>query len=128
MSLHVEGEVITARELPLAEMALEGLGTSVLPVVPRQLVRPGKLPAAPVPRALVRLLPRVGPLVRLQVRALCVHLVAAGKVAAMHLPFSQAVPVAHFGAAPVGGRPRGGRYHQLLRARRISENQNRLLD
>ena len=106
MSLHVEGEVITTRELPLAEVALEGLGAGVLPVVPRQLVRPGKLPAAPVPRALIRLLSRVCPLVRFQVRALCVHLVATGKVAAVYLPLPQTVAVAYLGAAPVGGCPR----------------------
>ena len=120
MSFHVQGQVVAAGERPRAEVALEGLGPRVLPVVPRQLVRPGKLPAAPVPCALVRLLARVGPLVRLQVRALCVDLVAAGKVAAVHLAFPQALTAAHFRATPVGG---GGGYHQLLRARRISEKQ-----
>ena len=101
MSFHVQGQVVAAGERPRAEVALEGLGPGVLPVVPRQLVGPGKLPAASVPRALVRLLAGVGPLVRLQVRALRVDLVAPGEVTAMHLPFPQAVTVAHFWAAPV---------------------------
>ena len=38
VSLHVQGQVVAARERPRAEVALEGLGPGVLPVVPRQLV------------------------------------------------------------------------------------------
>ena len=38
VSLHVQGQVVAAGERPRAEVALEGLGSSVLPVVPRQLV------------------------------------------------------------------------------------------
>ena len=49
MSLEVERQMVTAGERPSAVGALEGLCPRVLPVVPRQLVRPGKLPAAPVP-------------------------------------------------------------------------------
>ena len=93
MSLHVEGEVITARELPLAEVALEGFGPGVLPVVPCQLIRPGKFPTAPIPRALVRLLASVGPLVCLQVGALGVDFVTPGKVTVMHLPSLQALRI-----------------------------------
>ncbi len=55
----------------------------MLAVVTCQLVRTGKLPAAAVPRASVRLLARVRPLVSLEVRALRVYLIAPGKVAAV---------------------------------------------
>ena len=76
MSFHVQGQVVAAGERPRAEVALEGLGPGVLPVVPRQLVGPGKLPAASIPRALVRLLPHVGHHVPLQGRALREDLLA----------------------------------------------------
>jgi len=68
----------------LTMRALEGLDASVLPHVPSQLVRPGKLPAAALPVALVGLLPRVGPLVRLEVGALRVHFAAARVAAAVN--------------------------------------------
>ena len=42
VSLHVERQVVAAREAPFADFALEGLGARVLPVMPRQLVRPGR--------------------------------------------------------------------------------------
>ena len=74
MSFHVETEVVTASEGSVAEMALERLHACVLPVVAGELVRPGELPVAALPAAAVGLLPRVRPLVRLQVRALRVHL------------------------------------------------------
>lgn len=41
---------------PVTVVALEGLGASVFPVVPRQLVAPGESPLAALPRALVGLL------------------------------------------------------------------------
>lgn len=44
MSLHVEGEVVGAREGALAHLALEGLGARVLTIVTRQLVRPSEPP------------------------------------------------------------------------------------
>ena len=50
-------------------MTLEGLLTRVLPQGSGQLVRAGKLPRAFAPRALVRLLSRVSPLVGLQMGA-----------------------------------------------------------
>ena len=74
MSLHVQRQVITSRKLPRAEMALEWLGPGVFPIVTRQLIGPGKLPAAALPGAGVRLLSSVGPLVSFQVRALGVDL------------------------------------------------------
>ncbi len=40
VSLHVEGEMVRARERSLAHFALEGLGTGVLSIVAGQLVRP----------------------------------------------------------------------------------------
>ena len=66
-SHHVVREAITTRELLIAEVALEGLGAGMLPVVPCQDPRPGKLLVASIPWALVQLLLRVGPLVGLQV-------------------------------------------------------------
>jgi len=63
--LHVQRQVVGARERAVAQLALERAVAGVLAVVPRQLVRPGKLPAAPVPVALVRLLARVRAQVRL---------------------------------------------------------------
>jgi hypothetical protein len=40
MSLHVEGEMVGPGKGPFAHLALERLGTRVLPVVSGQLVRP----------------------------------------------------------------------------------------
>lgn len=54
VALHVQREVVGPREGPLAQVALEGLLARVLPEVARQLVRPGELPRAALPRALVR--------------------------------------------------------------------------
>ena len=85
MSLEVERQMVTSGERPSAVGALEGLCPRVLPVVPRQLVRPGKLPAAPIPRASVWLLARVCPDVRLEMRALRVDLLAAREVAEVRL-------------------------------------------
>ena len=48
--------------------------------MPGQLIRPGKLPQATLPRALVGLLPSVGPLVGLEVGALGVDLATTLKV------------------------------------------------
>ena len=77
MFLHVEGEVNIAQEPSLAEVALEGFGPGVLPVVPCQLVRIEKLTTAPFPRAFVQLLPSVDPFVLIQVQTLCVPPVTA---------------------------------------------------
>ena len=67
-------------------MTLEGLGASVFPVVPGQLVRPGKLPAAAFPRTLVGFLPSVGSLVSFEVGALGVDLITVQEVALVNLP------------------------------------------
>ena len=61
-------------------MALERLGSSMLTIVTGQFIWSGKLPATTFPRAFIRLLSRVRPLVCLQVRALGVHLVTVVKV------------------------------------------------
>ena len=83
--------MVRSGERPCAEVALEGLEAGVLPVVPGQLVRPGELPLAAFPGALVGLLARVRALVGLQVRALGVDLVAIGEVALVNLPLLEAV-------------------------------------
>ena len=66
-------------------MTLEGLRTRVLPEVSGQLVRAGKLPRAFAPRALVRLLSRVSPLVGLQMGAHGVNLVAVLEITLVDL-------------------------------------------
>ena len=70
----MQTEVVTPGESPITEVTLEGLHPRVFSVVSRQLVRPSKLPVTSLPAAAVRLLPRVGPLVGLQVGALGVDL------------------------------------------------------
>ena len=65
VALHVQRQVVRPRERPRAEVTLERLEARVLSVVPGQFVRPSILPLAALPRALVRLLTRVGPLVGL---------------------------------------------------------------
>ena len=66
--------MITSGEGSGAEVTLEGFLSGVFPVVSGQLVGPCKLPAATLPRAGVRLLASVRPLVSFQVRTLCVNL------------------------------------------------------
>lgn len=63
----MEREVVRPGEAPLADVALEGLGPGMFPVVPRQLVRPGEPPLALGPLALVRLLSCVDSLVSFEV-------------------------------------------------------------
>jgi hypothetical protein len=55
VSLHVEGEMIAAREATVAVPALEGLGSGVFAIVAREFVRAGESPLAALPAALVRL-------------------------------------------------------------------------
>ena len=54
--LHVQRQVVGAREAAVAHAALEGLGAGVLAVVAGQLVRAREPPVAAFPRAFVRLL------------------------------------------------------------------------
>ena len=56
MSPRVQRQVVGAREGAVALRTSERLLPGVLPVVPRQLVRPRELPVAALPGALVRLL------------------------------------------------------------------------
>ena len=53
----MERQMVGPREGSLADHALEGLGSGVLPVVASQLVRSGESPLALRPVTLVRLLP-----------------------------------------------------------------------
>lgn len=57
MSLHVQGQVVRPGKGPVALLTLEGSVARVLPVVARELVGAGELPAAALPVAVVRLLP-----------------------------------------------------------------------
>ncbi len=76
MFLHVQTQVVTASERALAQLTLERALSGVLPVVTGQFVGARELPAAALPGAVVRLLPGVRAQVRLEVRALGVHLLA----------------------------------------------------
>ena len=80
--------------------ALERFLSSVFAEVTREFIAARESPRASVPRAFVGFLPRVGPLVGLQVRALCVHLLtptvialvdALARVIHWRAPHSQAV-------------------------------------
>lgn len=73
--------MIAAGEASVAMPALERLRAGVLAVMARQFVRTRKSPLATLPAALVRLLSRVRPLMGFEMRALGVHLLAAGKLA-----------------------------------------------
>jgi hypothetical protein len=77
----MQRQVVRTRESSIAEFAMERLVPGVLALVPRQLVRAGKPPAAVLPRADVGLLPGVRAQVGLQVRGLGVGLPAPGLVA-----------------------------------------------
>ena len=77
MPLQVQCQVVRPGECPLAHPALEWPVSCMLPHVAGQLVGAGKLPAAVLPRADVRLLAGVRPEVRLEVGGLGVALAAA---------------------------------------------------
>ena len=101
--------MITPTETPIAMGTFERFLTSVFPVVTRQLVAARKPPRASLPRALVRLLPRVGPLVRLQMRTLGVNLRAADVVTLVyalarivHWSASHAQPIVRLSGWKVG--------------------------
>ena len=84
--------MIAAREGALAVGTLERAVAGVLAVVPRQLVGSRELPGAAGPGTAVRLLPRVRPHVRLEVRRLAVRLRAAGVRARVRRRRSPATP------------------------------------
>ena len=75
--LDVEGEVVRPGKGPLTHLALVRPDPGVFPGVAAELVRSGELPAAALPGAHVRLLPRVRPQVGLHVRCLVVRLGAS---------------------------------------------------
>lgn len=56
VSLHVQGQVIGAREAAAAHQTVKGFSTRVLPVVACQLIGAGETPITAVPGAVVRLL------------------------------------------------------------------------
>lgn len=56
VTLHVQGQVIRAREAAAAGDALEWFGSGVFPVVSGELIRSGKTPVAAFPCTTVRLL------------------------------------------------------------------------
>lgn len=68
MSLHMETQMIRARESSLTEPALEGSVARVFPAVPRQLIRPRELPTATFPITHIRLFSCMSPQVGLQMR------------------------------------------------------------
>jgi len=110
MSFHVQRKVVTARETPLANFAFERLCTRVLPIMARQLVRPGKLVVTLRPLTRIRLFSCVNSLMSLEVGALRVHLVATCKVAMVRSSLFQlrvVSPVVLQGGA-CGGFPRDG--------------------
>ncbi|KDR23644.1 hypothetical protein L798_11562 [Zootermopsis nevadensis] len=113
VALHVEGQVVGARERPLAEAALERAVAGVLAVVASQLVRARELPTAALPAALVRLLARVRAEVSLEVRRLRVRLAAARLRARVHDYFPPApVPPGWYGVS-------GMRLRSQKRPRRV---------
>ena len=79
--------MIRAREGAFAEATLERPVPRVLPEVPGEFIGAGELPSAALPGAHVRLLSGVGPVMRLEVRALGVGLEAAGEGAAVRRHF-----------------------------------------
>lgn len=89
VTFHMQGQVVGAREAAAAGHTFEGFGSGVFPVVSGELVRSGETPVAVVPCASVRLLTCVRPLVRLQMRTLCVNFGAASVVAEMDPPLLQ---------------------------------------
>lgn len=78
MDLQMFGQMVGPGELLLAEFAGIRFYPGVRSLVTRQFVGSREPPAAPRPVARERLLTCMSPQVRLQVRALAVHLVAPG--------------------------------------------------
>lgn len=89
--LHVKGEMVAPRKRSLTEMALERFLARVLAIVSRKLVRACELPRAALPRALIRFLACVSPLVGFQVGTFRVDLVTARDVASVDLAPLQCV-------------------------------------
>ena len=77
VALHVQRQMIRAREATLADLALERLGSGVLAVVTSELVGAGKPPLAAIPGTKIWFLTSVDSLVSLQMGRLGVHFDAA---------------------------------------------------
>lgn len=56
MSLHVKRQMIGPTKRPLTQVTTERFLAGVFPIMPGQLVRPGKLPSASLPGTLIRFL------------------------------------------------------------------------
>lgn len=89
VALLVQRQVVGARKRLDTIIAFEGPITCVLALVARQLVRASKPRITTLDVASVGFFARVDALVRLQVRALGVHLVAAWVLAVVHAPLLQ---------------------------------------
>lgn len=87
VSSHVERQMIGSAETSLAVAALEGFRSSMLAIVPGELVAAREPPLASFPGAFVRFLACMRPLVRLQVRTLRVNLLASEELAFVYMPF-----------------------------------------
>ena len=68
--------MVGASKGALTQLTFEGALSRMFTVMAGELVRPGKLPAAALPAAVVGFLTSVGTEVSLEVRALGVHLLA----------------------------------------------------
>lgn len=86
MSAAVESEVVRAGEAAVTVAAFERFDACVFTVMSRQLVRACKLPCTVIPCALVWLFTRVCASVGFQMRAFCVHLIAAFKLTPVDAP------------------------------------------
>lgn len=76
--------MIGAGEAALTVRTLEWFDSRVFAEMPRQLIRPGKLPCATLPHALVWFLSCVGSAVCFEVGAFGVHLITACEVTAVN--------------------------------------------
>ena len=59
MTLHVQRQVVAARESSLAQLALERSDARVFTIMTCELITSGKLPATTFPSTVVRLLARM---------------------------------------------------------------------
>lgn len=76
--------MIRAGEATLTVRALERFDSCVFAEMPCQLIRPGELPCAALPHALVRFLSCVGSAVGFEVRAFGIDFITASEVAAVN--------------------------------------------
>lgn len=86
MSLHVKRQMIGPTKRPLTQVTTERFLAGVFPIMPGQLVRPGKLPSASLPGTLIWFLTCVRSFVRFQMRAFGVDFMTSGHVTPMNFP------------------------------------------